>query len=86
VEVVGGKAMLALQDSKNVDLNCILKNDGTFTGCNGDSRGYPFTENRSVCSCNGIAGDLDGKEYIGDGSPIAQSFWIDDLTIATAKP
>jgi len=175
-EVVGGKALLALQDSKNVDLACILRNDGTFVGCNGDIRTYPFTENRSVCACNGIIGDLDGKDcfangngtwyssrswsgagafvdgagpnyksdwhfvevffqmnsirngvgvadgkirwvqdgktlirydqillrtgtraslrfdqfamlpYIGDGSPVAQSFWVDDLTVATAKP
>ena len=175
-EVVGGRAMLALQDSKNVDLACILRNDGTFMGCNGDIGTYPFTENRSVCACNGIRGDLDGRDcfsngngtwyssrswsaagafvdaagpnyksdwhfvevffqmnsiqsgvgvangkirwvqdgktlikydqillrtgaraslsfdqfamlpYIGDGSPVAQSFWVDDLTVATAKP
>jgi hypothetical protein len=175
-EVVAGKAMLALQDSKNVDLACILRNDGSFVGCNGDILTYPFTENRSVCSCNGIVGDLDGRDcfangdgtwyssrswssanafvdatgpsykgdwhfvevyfqmntirngvgiadgklrwvedgrtliqydqillrtgtratlafkqfailpYIGDGSPIAQTFWMDDLTVATAKP
>jgi hypothetical protein len=24
--------------------------------------------------------------YIGDGSPVAQTMWLDDLTIATAKP
>ena len=24
--------------------------------------------------------------YIGDGSPIAQSFWVDDMTVATARP
>jgi hypothetical protein len=24
--------------------------------------------------------------YIGDGSPVAQSFWIDNLTVATGKP
>ena len=24
--------------------------------------------------------------YIGDGSPVAQKFWIDDLTVATARP
>jgi hypothetical protein len=24
--------------------------------------------------------------YIGDGSPITQTFWFDDLTVATAKP
>ena len=175
-EVVNGAALLALQDSKNVDLNCILENDDTFVGCNGDFDTYSFTEARSVCSCNGIAGDLDGRDcfpngdgtwyssrawradaafsnspgpsykgdfhfveiyfqmntiqngigvpdgkirwvqdgktlishdaillrtgahpdakfnqfamlpYIGDGSPIAQRFWIDDFTVATARP
>jgi hypothetical protein len=24
--------------------------------------------------------------YIGVGSPIAQSFWVDDLVVATARP
>ena len=24
--------------------------------------------------------------YIGDGSPVDQAFWIDDLVVATAKP
>jgi hypothetical protein len=175
-EVVSGAAMLALQDSKNDDLNCILRNDGSFVGCNGDFQTYVFTENRSVCACNGIVGDLDGRDcfdngdgtwyssrswraqnafvaaagpnyqgdwhfvevyfqmntiqggqgvadgklrwvqdgktlisydrilmrtnahatlkfdqfamlpYIGDGSPIAQTFWVDDLTVATARP
>jgi hypothetical protein len=175
-EVVGGRALLALQDSKNVDLGCLIRNNGTIVGCNGDATTYPFTENRSVCSCNGIVGDLDGRDcfpngngtwyssrswgsdgafadtpgpnykadfhyvevyfemnsiqggvgipdgkirwvqdgralishdaillrtashatlsfnqfamlpYIGDGSPVAQSFWVDDLVVATAKP
>jgi hypothetical protein len=175
-EVVEGAAFLALQDSKNVDLACILKNDDTFMGCNGDFATYKFTEDRSACACNGLAGYLDGRDcfpngdgtwyssrswrsndafqdspgptyksdwhfvevyfemnsiqngvalpdgkirwiqdgaplitsdailmrtgahptmtftqfamlpYIGDGSPLAQSFWIDDLTVATARP
>jgi hypothetical protein len=175
-EVVGGRALLALQDSKNVDLNCILRNNDTFVGCNGDFNTYPFTEDRSACSCNGLAGDLDGRDcfsngngtwysartwgsdnafqdspgpsykndwhfvevyfemnsiqggigvpdgkirwvqdgqvlisydkilmrtnanatmqfnqfamlpYIGDGSPVNQSFWVDNLTVATARP
>jgi hypothetical protein len=175
-EVVAGKASLALQDSKNLDLNCILKNDDSFAGCNGDFSSYAFTEDRSICACNGLMGDLDGRDcfpngdgtwyssrswsspnafvdaagpsykgdwhfvevyfamnsvsggkavadgkirwvqdgktlvsydqillrsgahaslafdqfamlpYIGDGSPVAQSFWVDDMTVATAKP
>lgn len=24
--------------------------------------------------------------YIGDGSSVAQTFWLDDLTVATARP
>jgi hypothetical protein len=24
--------------------------------------------------------------YIGDGSPVDQRFWVDDLTVATARP
>ena len=24
--------------------------------------------------------------YIGDGSPVDQTAWVDDLTVATAKP
>jgi len=176
-EVVQGKAVLALQDGKNVDLSGILKNDDSFVGCNGDFNTYAFTEDRSVCSCNGLMGYLDVRDcfpvgggngyssrmwrsaaeafgdgpapfdknswhfvevyfemnsiqggvavadgkirwvqdgqslissdqilsrtgahaslafnqfamlpYIGDGSPIAQKFWVDDLTVATAKP
>jgi hypothetical protein len=170
IEVVGNRPLIALQDSKNVDLGCILRNDDTFVGCNGDFATYPFTEARSACACNGLAGDLDGRDcfpngdgtwyssrswrpaadyftdgawhfvevyfamnsvadgiaipdgkirwvydgqtiishdaillrtgahatlafnqfdvlpYIGDGSPIEQSFWVDDLTVATARP
>ena len=175
-EVVNGRAVLALQDSKNVDVNCILRNNDTSVGCQGTFSTYPFTENRSVCACNGLAGDLQGRDcfptgagtwyssrswssasafvdaagpnykgdwhfvevyfamnsvrdgvgipdgkirwvqdgktliasdrillrtgsharlrfdqfailpHIGDGSPIAQSFWVDDLTVATARP
>jgi hypothetical protein len=171
-----GKAMLALQDTLNVDPSCILLNDDSFVGCNGDFGTYPFTESRSVCACNGLAGDVDGRDcfdigggqwysarswssaaaftdagggrykgdwhfveayfqmnsvqsgvgvpdgkirwvqdgqtlithdhvllrtgarptlkfsqfavapYIGDGSPVAQTFWLDELTVATARP
>ncbi len=175
-EVVQGRAMLALQDSLNVDNSCILLNNDTFIGCNGDFDTYVFDENRSVCACNGIVGDLDGRDcfdignyyysarawtsaqeafgdggppfdkdswhlveiyfemnsisggvgvpdgkirwvqdgqtlissdaillrtaanqtmafnqfaiapYIGPGSPIGQSFWVDEMVVATARP
>jgi hypothetical protein len=176
-EVVQGRAMLALQDSANVDTACILRNDDSFVGCNGDFSTYVFTEARSACACNGLVGYLDGRDcfdngggnwysarawysameafgdgpppfdknawhfvevyfelnsiqngvgvpdgrirwvqdgqtvissdeillrtgqhpnmtfrqfamlpYIGPGSPIDQQFWLDDLTVATARP
>jgi hypothetical protein len=175
-EVVNGRAVLALQDAKNVDLDCILRNNDTFVGCGGNFRTYRFTEDRSVNACNGLIGDLQGRDcfptgdntwyssrswsspdafvdaagptykadwhfvevyfamnsvrngvgvpdgkirwvqdgrtliasdrilmrtgrhatlrfdqfamlpYIGPGSPAAQSFWVDDLTVATARP
>ncbi len=176
IEVVNGRAVLALQDAKNVDPACVLRNNDTVVGCGGDFRAYRFTERRSVASCNGLIGDLQGRDcfptgdgtwysarswssaggwttepgpnlqsdwhfvevyfamnsirdgagipdgrirwvqdgrtliasdrilmrtgqhptlrfdqfamlpYIGPGSPIAQSFWVDELTVATAKP
>lgn len=173
----GAHPMLALQDSLNVDPGCILLNNDTWQGCNGDHTTYPFGENRSVCSCNGLVGDVDRRDcfstgadtwyssrawdpdavyftnatgpsykgdwhlvealfelnsiqggvgvadgkirywldgellissdqvlmrtsanadmlfnqfamlpYIGDGSPVDQTFWIDELTVATGRP
>ena len=46
IEQNGGKPLLALQDSKNVDPNCILLNNDSFVGCNGDFNTYAFTEDR----------------------------------------
>ena len=175
IEVVNGRAVLALQDAKNVDLGCVLRNNDTVAGCNGSFGAYRFTEARSVAACNGLLGDLQGRDcfpteggwyssrswwapnafvdaagpnhkgdwhfvevyfamnsvrdgvgvpdgrirwvqdgrtliasdrilfrtgqhaalrfdqfamlpYIGPGSPAAQSFWVDDLTVATGKP
>jgi hypothetical protein len=57
-----GTAQLGLQDELNVDNNCIVFADGTYNGCNGNPKTYVFTENRSVCSCNGIVGDLDQRD------------------------
>lgn len=66
-EVVQGRAVLALQDSLNVDDSCVLLNNDTFVGCNGDFDSYVFGENRSVCACNGIVGDLDGRDCFDNG-------------------
>lgn len=62
VEQNAGKPLLALQDSKNVDPDCILLNNNSIVGCNGDFDTYPFTESRSVASCNGLAGELDRRD------------------------
>jgi hypothetical protein len=48
---------LAIQDMSNVDTDCIRRNDGSWHGVSGCGPSYPFTENRSVSSCNGIMGD-----------------------------
>lgn len=74
-EIVQGRAMLALQDSLNVDNNCILRNDDTFVGCNGNFSTYVFTENRSVCSCNGLVGDLDGRDCFNSGYWYSSRSW-----------
>jgi len=69
VEQNGGRPRLALQDSKNVDPGCILLNNGTFVGCNGNFSTYPFTENRSVASSNGLQGFVDTWDsYLSPGN------------------
>ncbi len=62
IEQVAGRPRLALQDSRNVDTNCVLLNNNSFVGCNGNFSTYVFTENRSVCACNGIMGYIDMKD------------------------
>lgn len=62
IEQVGLIPRLALQDSRNVDLSCILRNDDSFVGCDGSFDTYVFGENRSVAACNGLLGDLDGRD------------------------
>ncbi len=62
VEQNAGRPILAMQDSKNVDPNCILLNNDNFVGCNGEFDSYAFTENRSASSCNGLTGYLDRRD------------------------
>jgi hypothetical protein len=69
IEQNAGRPILALQDSKNVDPNCILLNNDSFVGCNGDFSTYAFDENRSACSCNGLIGHLDRRDcFVSAGS------------------
>lgn len=90
IEHVNGRGMLALQDSRNVDLACILRNDDSFVGCGGDFSSYVFTEQRSVAACNGIAGDLDGRDCFsnGNGSWYSSRAWYtpDDVFADTPGP
>lgn len=76
-EQVGGVVRIALQDSRNNDTNCILLNNNSFVGCNGSFSTYPFTEARSACACNGLVGDLDGRDCFnqGNGTYYSARFW-----------
>ncbi len=80
IEAVGGRPMLALQDSLNVDLACVLLNNDSSVGCNGNYSTYSFSESRSVCSCNGLVGDLDGRDCfsIGGGGYYSSRGWNAD--------
>lgn len=65
------KPRLAMQDMLNVDTNCIRRNNGLWyspTGASNCSAGYPFTEVRSVCSCNGIVGSGIGDCFQWDSA------------------
>jgi hypothetical protein len=76
IEQVGGTPRLAIQDSRNVDASCILLNNDNFVGCNGNFDTYPFTENRSAASCNGLVGDLDGRDcFANAGGYYSARFW-----------
>ena len=74
-----------MQDSKNVDQNCILQNNGNFIGCNGDFKSYQFTENRSVAACNGIMGGYDRSDcfYYGSGYYYSARVWDVDTVYFT---
>ncbi len=67
IEQVGLVPMLALQDSRNVDAACVLRNDDSFVGCGGSFEEYEFTEARSVAACNGLVGDVDGRDCFSTG-------------------
>jgi len=77
VEQVGGFAQLALQDTLNVDTNCVLLNNDSFVGCNGSFDTYVFSEERSVCSCNGLMGDYGFRDCfsIGGGKYYSSKGW-----------
>lgn len=68
IEHVGNEPRLAMQDSLNVNEDCLLRNDDEFIGCNGDFDSYAFTEDRSAAACNGLVGDWDMRDCFNTGS------------------
>jgi hypothetical protein len=69
--LAGDDGILAFQDGANVDTACLLQNDDSFIGCDGDFDTYAFSENRSAASCNGRLGDVelfDCSDGNGDGN------------------
>ncbi len=54
------RSVVRFQDNPNVDPGCVFLDDGTTVGCGGDPAAYAFTEERSVCACNGLVGPVDG--------------------------
>lgn len=90
IEQNAGRPILALQDSKNVDPNCILLNNDHFVGCNGDFSSYVFSEDRSVCSCNGLVGSLDRRDcFPSSGSShgyYSSRAWAADTVYFTNTP
>jgi hypothetical protein len=87
IEQNEGVPRLALQDSLNVDSNCILRNDDKFIGCGGSFDDYQFTEQRSVASCNGIIGGFDQRDCFSSGSGWYSSRgWSADKTYFSDSP
>lgn len=83
VEQVGGTPLVSLQDSRNVDVRCILRNDDALVGCSGFSiRDFPFSENRSVAACNGLLGDVQGR----DCYPTGPDRWYSSRTWRSEHP
>jgi len=89
VEAVGDTPRLAIQDLLNVDTNCVLRNDDSFVGCDGDFATYPFTEMRSAAACNGLLGALDGRDCFdaGGGQWYSARYWDSPVAVfAEAAP
>ncbi|HEY2379358.1 MAG TPA: hypothetical protein VGH98_25480 [Gemmatimonadaceae bacterium] len=72
--MTAGTRSIQSQDAQNIDV----------TRINQDLTG--ITENRAVSGCNGNPDQFIIAPYIGDGSPVAQSLWYDDLVVMTAPP
>jgi hypothetical protein len=76
---VEGRALavrVAMLDNANIDQSCYRRSDGTTVGCGGGAfEAYPFTEMRSVCACNGLAGTVEGWSCTGSGGDLSSTRW-----------
>jgi hypothetical protein len=78
IEQNAGRPMVGLSDNLNVNPGCVLRNDDQLVGCaGGPLADFPFGENRSVAACNGLAGDVDGRDCYpsGPGSWYSSRSW-----------
>jgi hypothetical protein len=75
VEHVARQPRVGMQDSLNVDPRCILRNDDSFVGCDGDFEAFEFTEARSAASCNGLVGDYDTRDCFDSGGWYSAKGW-----------
>jgi hypothetical protein len=79
----GGAFHVAVYDNENVDTHCVLFNDGTFSGCNGDPATYTFSEARSLGACNGAESAPD--EASCDPSPYPSTGYASSRTWLSAS-
>lgn len=85
IEHVGGRPFLAMQDSRNVDGTCILRNDDSFVGCDGDFGSFAFTESRSAAACNGVVGDYDTRDCFDNGYWYSSKGWRSDEALTNGE-
>jgi hypothetical protein len=70
VEQTGGRPFIGVQDNRNINPACILRNDDAVVGCAGGRvEDFPFGEDRSVAACNGLVGELDARDCYPSGNP-----------------
>jgi hypothetical protein len=90
VEQIGGTPLVALQDSRNVDPACVLRDDDSVVGCDGGRvEDHPFGEDRSVAACNGLVGEVQGRSCYPTGEDrwySSRSWHADEPVLAEEGP
>lgn len=78
IEQLDLAGQVAIQDGRNVDGRCILRNDDVPVGCNGGPfASFAFGEDRSVAACNGLVGPVQLRDCysLGGGSWYSARAW-----------